>query len=372
VSGTHTDNVAPTIVTTRRAFAVVPIALMVLALAVSAHAQAQVQRPPTPGKWGRLAPFPEPAQEIGGTTVNGKVYILGGLPTGNNSRPKGLVWEYDSATDKWTKKKQMPLPAHHIAVVQYHGKLYVFGGGAQVEPGGLNWVPINNAWEYDPASDTWKALAPMPTARGAAVAAVVGDKIYVIGGASVHPGAKIVGLSATVPHRALGTNEAYDPATNTWQTRSPMPTSRNHAAIGVVNNKIYVLGGRLGAVFVNASATDVVEEYDPATDSWGFAKAKMPMPRSGTAYGSYGGKIYVAGGEYLDNELVGTYRSFEAFDPVANEWTSLPGLVTPRHGVVGGIIGNRFYVVSGHLQSGAIYGDALDSDETDAFEIPSE
>ncbi len=324
-----------------------------------------------PGNWVKLAPLPEPAQEIGGIAASGKVWVLGGLPIGNNSTPKGLVEEYDIATNTWTIKNKMPLPAHHLAVTDYHGKLYVFGGGAQLEPNGPNWVPINNAWEYDPATDHWKALAPMPTARGAANAAVVGDKIYVIGGASVHPGQKIVGLSAQVPHRALGTNEMYDPATNTWQERSPMPTSRNHAAIGVVNGKIYVLGGRLGAVFVNASPTDVVEEYDPATDSWGYAKAKMPMPRSGTAYGSYNGKIYVAGGEYLDNNLVGTYRTLEAFDPVANTWEELPPLATPRHGLVGGVAGNRFYVVSGHLQSGNIYGDPLDSNETDAIDLPA-
>lgn len=321
------------------------------------------------GRWVKLARFPEPAQEIGGTAGNGKVYVFGGLPIGGNMAPKGLVWVYDIASDTWAKKKPMPLPAHHLAVTEYRGKVYVFGGGAQLEPGGPNWVPINNAWEYDPANDTWKALAPMPTARGAAVAAAAGGKIYVIGGASVHPGAKIVGLTATVPHRSLGTNEAYDPDTNKWETRSPMPTSRNHTAIGVVNGKIYVLGGRLGAVFVNASATDVVEEYDPATDSWGFAKARMPSPRSGTAYGTYQGKIYVAGGEYLDNQIVGVYRDLQAYDPATNEWILLPSMTIPRHGLVGGVSGNRFFVVSGHMQSGNIYGDPMDSDETNAFDF---
>jgi hypothetical protein len=93
------------------------------------------------------------------------------------------------------------------------------------------------------------------------------------------------------------------------------------------------------------------------------------MPRSGTAFGSYNGKIYVAGGEYLDNEIVGTYRSFQAFDPVKNEWTELPPLQIPRHGLVGGVTGDHFYVVSGHLQSGNIYGDPLDSNENDAFDL---
>ena len=74
----------------------------------------------------------------------------------------------------------------------------------------------------------------------------------------------------------------YDPATNTWTNKSPMPTARNHAFSGVVNGKIYVIGGRLGAAHVTASSnTDVVEEYDPARDSGARVKSRMPTPRSG-------------------------------------------------------------------------------------------
>src|SRR3990167_5651463 len=311
------------------------VATVAIILTGTAVAQA-----PGQGRWTKCAPFPEPSQEIGGTSVNGKLYVIGGLPfaAGQSPAPKGIVWEYDGATDKWAKRKNMPAPAHHVAVTSYRGKLYVFGGGTQVEPGGSNWVPTNRAWEYDPAADSWRELAPMPTARGAAVAGEggggaevepvgstgvrtsrgggydpaadswrelapmptargaavaveVGGKMYVVGGASVHPGQKIVGLSATVPHRALGTNEEYDPATNTWRTRSPMPTARNHAAIGAVNNKIYVLGGRVGAGFIGvASNTDVVEEYDPATDQWGAIRARMPTARSAVAWGVHGGR----------------------------------------------------------------------------------
>jgi len=79
----------------------------------------------------------------------------------------------------------------------------------------------------------------------------------------------------------------------------------------------------------------------------------------------------VAGGEYLDNQIVGTYRNFEVFDPVANNWTELASLPIPRHGLVGGVSGDHFYVVSGHLQSGNIYCDVMDSNETDGYELPS-
>ena len=336
-------------------------AAMIMISAGAAHAQK--------GHWIKGAPFPEPSQEIGGTAVDGRIVIFGGLIDGQI--PKSIVWQYDSATDKWTKKKDMPLAAHHLASVGYKGKLYVFGGAAQIKPGGDTWVPLDNVWEYDLDKDTWKTLAPMPTKRGSAVAVLVGDRIYVMGGAGYHPNEKRTefGLGANVPHRAMNSNEVYDPATNTWEKRSPMPTGRNHISAGAVNGKIYVLGGRVGSVFVNASPTDVVEEYDTATDTWGFAKARMPRPRTGTAFGTYGGKIYMAGGEYLDNNIVGTFRDADAYDPATNSWTALPPLAIPRHGLIGAVIGNRFYVVSGHMQSGAAGGSELDSELNDIFEI---
>src|SRR5258705_2068305 len=82
--------------------------------------------------------------------------------------------------------------------------------------------------------------------------------------------------------RVTGRNEMYDPATNTWTERSPMPTARNHAFSGVVNGKIYVIGGRIGAGNIPATTNiDRVEEYDPATHLLGVGKQRMPTPRSG-------------------------------------------------------------------------------------------
>ncbi len=84
----------------------------------------------------------------------------------------------------------MPRPAHHLALTGYNGKVYIFGG-FEPPPGTTpGWVPLNNAWEYNPADDSWKALAPMPIARGAAQAAEINGKIYVVGGATLAPGAE--------------------------------------------------------------------------------------------------------------------------------------------------------------------------------------
>ena len=77
----------------------------------------------------------------------------------------------------------------------------------------------------------------------------------------------------------------------------------------------------------------------------------MPTARSGGASGSDGRRIYVAGGEVTTKDLVGAFKSVEAYDPVTNSWMTLPSMPMPRHGIAGAVIGNRFHLVSGMMQS---------------------
>jgi N-acetylneuraminic acid mutarotase len=348
-----------------RAFRVA-IAVFCLGLLLLPSAYAQ--------KWSRLAPFPDPSEEIWGASAGGKLYVFGAIAPG--WKPKSLVYEYDPDADTWTKKKNMPLGIHHVAATELNGKIYMFGGfryPEKAKPDGSpnpGWQPIDNAWEYDPVKDAWKALAPMPTKRGSSNAVAHGGKIYVIGGASMHPGSKETFIHPARPHRAVSANEVYDPATNTWEARSPMPTARNHAAAGMANNKIYVIGGRIGAAFITrAIGVNIVEEYDPVTDQWGPLKAPMPTARSAVAFGTYRGKIYVAGGEDQDSRKLSAFRAVEAFDPVTNIWTILPSMQFPRHGLAGAFVGNRLHLVSGDAQS-ASSGAVTHVEYHDVLELP--
>src|ERR1700758_2542185 len=310
---------------------------------------ALAQMPQSP--WKKAAPFPEPDEELYGVAVNGKLYVIGGWGEG---KARGANYEYDPATDKWNKKKSMPRPAHHAALAAYNGKIYVCGGfippaETQIPTGGA-WQPIDDMWEYDPVADSWKTLAPLPGNRGAAVAVEAGGKIHVIGGVPTVGGAKGPVFTFFGPCRNLNTNDVYAPATNKWQSRKPMAVPRNHAFAGAVNGKIYVIGGRTGHGFIlSATNTDVVEEYNPVADMWSAPKERMPTARSGGAYGTDGRRIYCAGGEVTTKELVGAFRAVEAYDPIANSWTTLPSMPMPRHGVAGAVIGNRFYLASGMI-----------------------
>ena len=253
------------------------IVAVIASLVVATSALAQM--PTSPYKKG--APFPEPDEELYGVTVNGKLYVIGGWGDG---KARGVNYEYDPATDVWTKKSPMPHPAHHAALAAVNGKIYAFGGfvapANTAIPVGAAWEPVADAWEFNPATDAWKPLAPLPGKRGSAIAAEVGGKIYVIGGATTMEGSKDPFFTAFGPARVLGTNEVYDPATNKWESRNPMSVPRNHAFSGVVNGKIYVIGGRTGHGFIlSATNTDVVEEYRPRIQH-------VEYPEGANAYGS--------------------------------------------------------------------------------------
>src|SRR6476661_5445487 len=86
------------------------------------------------------------------------------------------LWAQTPGT--WSKGTPFPEPSAELVGASTNGKFYAFGGFVPPESWPQAWVPINNAWEYDPATDRWKALAPMPSKRGSAIAAAVNGKIY--------------------------------------------------------------------------------------------------------------------------------------------------------------------------------------------------
>jgi hypothetical protein len=123
--------------------------------------------------------------------------------------------------------------------------------------------------------DTWITKASMPTARMMLGIGVVNNKIYAIGGGDL-------GITLTA-------NEEYDPATNSWATKASMPTPRVWLGIGVANNKIYAIGGdNFGDLSTN-------EEYNPTTNYW-TTRTPMPQARTFSRIGVVNGRIYAIGG----------------------------------------------------------------------------
>ena len=139
--------------------------------------------------------------------------------------------------------------------------------------------------------------------------------------------------------RVLGTVEAYDPSTNSWVTKAVMPTPRHGLAVGVVNGILYAVGGDTTDAETGFDiAVATVEAYDPVANSW-TTKAAMRRPRGGLAVGVVNGIIYAVGGD--------GGGTAEAYDPTADSWTTRASMPTPRTEFAIGVVNGILYAVGG-------------------------
>ena len=198
---------------------------------------------------------------------------------------------------------------------------------------------------YDQANNTWSTKAPLSTVRSAMAAGVINGKLYVAGGKT--PVSGIV-----IPCHPVNVLEEYNPVTNTWTTKTPMPTARQEAGAGVIDGKLYVVGGQNKDT---GGWLNVLEVYDPVHNTW-ETKAPMTTARRGLAVAALGGKLYAMGGE----GTAGVLKTVEVYDPVLNSWTDLTDstpLQTPRLSPMSAVINGVLYVAGGMNNEYNVTGD---------------
>jgi N-acetylneuraminic acid mutarotase len=192
------------------------------------------------------------------------------------------------------------------------------------------------------SASSWASKAPMNAARSSLGVAVVDGKIYAIGGLTAsgyEP--NTIGTDYDAKGWIVNTNEEYDPATDTWTFKKPMPTSRYGFAITSYDDKIYCMGGISHVHIPSFNPTTANEVYDPATDTW-ETKAPMPIPSSGQA-GVIGGRIYVIS-PVSNGTLIQTY------DPATDSWTIGTPIAPPPNvplGLTSVVVDNKIYVMYG-------------------------
>jgi N-acetylneuraminic acid mutarotase len=279
---------------------------------------------PATDRWTSKAPMPIGRAQFGAAFLNGKIYAFGG--TGNS----GQVDAYDPVTDSWSTGPSMPSARGGFRAVTLNGSIYFAGGQDESSH-------LSSAMAFTPCADygQWISKAPMPTFRSAAIAAQVDGTIFVIGG-------------YTAPLHYHTNNEAYDPASNTWTIKAPMPTARTGIGTNgaVVGGKIYVIGGN------NGYASNANEAYDPRTDTW-TVRRPMPTPRGHLAVVAVDGLIYAIGGVNTSGNI--RYQTVEVYNPATDSWTTAPPMPTGRDLLVAGVINGIIYVGGGYrLTAGAL------------------
>jgi N-acetylneuraminic acid mutarotase len=227
---------------------------------------------PATDTWTLKKPMPTPRWRFAIAVYDNKIYCIGG-ETAYSSQYSGVNEVYDPATDTWvTKLPNMPTAKSGSQANVVNGRIYLLGGLPQLN---LNEV-------YDPANNLWTTKAPLPMSA-VVVSAVINNKIYAVG--TYFNGSYI------------STTQIYDPDTNAWSTAAPPPSSVTGGSVAAVTSgeiapkRMYVFGG---TPYVNEPAY-FVRVYDPENDSWTFG-SDPPINRNEVAVGVVNDRMYVVGG----------------------------------------------------------------------------
>ncbi len=198
----------------------------------------------------------------------------------------------------------------------------------------------------------WQILADIPVPQIGCSGAVLNKKFHVIGGCTIGGGAS-------------NAHQVYDPATDTWTKKAPLPDKAAWPAVAVWNGKIYIFGGDRKGINVESTARAFV--YDPDKDAW-TEIAKMPRVRTVCAATAVGDFIYIYGGmesRYAD-PMVECYR----YDPEKDTYTRIADFPEPdAHFINQGYYNGKIYVIYGQRVIDGKWGDTGYADGVLQYDI---
>ena len=295
--------------------------------------------------WSPGAEMPTPRGLQSSSVVNGKIYVISGSDHYGGGALH-TVEEYNPETDNWSTKTDIPTARQGLTSSVVGGKIYAIGGGDSSNPTTYQDLEVfSSVEEYNPVTDTWISRSPMPYASWNHSEAVINDKIYIIGGTTTGP-----------PFEPLLSMVVYDPNTDTWSSTKDIPRPVVTSEAVVVNRKIYVIGGDFEG-FQNR-----VDEYDPETDTW-TQKANMPTKRNDHSCCVLEGKIYATGGE---DDKYAVINSVEVYDPQSDTWNVEDPLLRARWIHSSNVVDGKIYVIGG-LSSSSPFSNYQGLKETEVY-----
>lgn len=265
---------------------------------------------------GRGAELPTNRTEVAGAVWDGRIVVLGGLTSAGHASARVDV--YDPVDDEWSALPDLPEGLHHTAVAVLGDRLYVVGGYA-IDDG--RWVPRAEVWTLGSGDDAWRPGPSLTIPRGALAVASTGERLVAIGGAG-SPGS----LTAT---------EFLQSDATAWVTGPEMAHRREHLAAAAVGDEVYAIAGRTGTLDTNTTAVEVLRDGE-----WHPVPA-LNHSRSGIGAVNADGVPCVTGGE----EFGGTIGSVECL--LDEAWRIVATLEVPRHGLAVTWLDGRLHVISG-------------------------
>ncbi len=196
----------------------------------------------------------------------------------------------------WTSASALPSDVYGLAVAAGGSHVYAAGG---LHAG----VPSSQFARYSPSSNTWSALAPLPTPVYMATLAhdAAGGRLFLFGG-----------TDATNNPTTLV--QVYTIASDSWAAGPSLPGSRSQMASAAVGSYIYLIGGYASAVV--GSAQSQTWRFNPATGAY-TAMASLTEPLGGAGATAYGSYVLLFGGR---NSSGTTLDTSYLYSTAGNTW----------------------------------------------------
>jgi len=257
------------------------------------------------GRWLPRTPLDAPRYGAGAASLKvpgaiddeeAQIWLVGGLRGRDEGEPEplGSLVYYSHARDYVRQLSSLPEGRLLHAAVVLNEEIYLFGG--------QNLLELREAWRFDPETESFEAIAPLPSTQSGLAAVAFQGQLWAMGGASQGEPSFVV--------------QSYDPIEERWIERQPLLTARRGAAALVNEGRIYVMGGD------NQGALQSVEIYDPETGRWAPGPL-LPEPRVGAGAFSRDGIVHLVGGLDAGGVVSGViYRLDEG-------WSQLPGASIP-------------------------------------------
>ncbi len=298
--------------------------------------------PPGPLTWRPAARQPYGVAEAQGVAVGGKLYVFGGFDARKRCcTPTARAHVFDPGTNRWRALRAMPdmnSTGHggvtHAGVATDGTDIFLASGYSSSPSGRGQIFGSREVWRYRVSGNSYDRLPDLPVARAAGQLEYLDGKLYYFGGTN---------RSRTADTSNLYILDLASGAT-TWREGARLPNGRNHMGSAVLGGKIYAIGGQHDHDQRLRTQRDV-HAYSPETDSW-QKLANLPRPLSHIANSTFvsGGRILAIGGEVANFDAVDTVF---AYTPETNSWESLTPLPLAIQSTVAKRVGDQIVVTGG-------------------------
>lgn len=269
-----------------------------------------------------------PRQETAVVALAGELYVLGGFD--GASQVVSAVEIYSPSTGAWRAGPSLPVPLHHAQAAVVGDRILILGFLT-----GLDFRADGRGFALQRGAASWTAVAPLPagTERGGGATAVIGDQVYVVGGLR---GGAVTDVTV------------YDDSRDAHASAPALPERRDHLGAIGLGDRVYVIGGRTARIESHQPDTWIL---DPGAITWRSARP-MPTSRGGFALAAVGDRIVVLGGEGDVGAASGVFAAVESYRGSTDTWSMAAPMPEPRHGTGAATIDGLVYVPGGADRQG--------------------